>query len=60
VLLVPGQRTVCSILRIIALRQKRRFVACHRILNRDVRDRRMLLRPMPWAGRVWAKLAKAA
>ena len=33
-LLVPGQRTVCSILRIIGLRQERRFVTYHRVLNR--------------------------
>ena len=121
-LLVPGQRTVCSILRIIGLRQERHFVTYHRVLNRAVWDSRlaarrlldlllktfvpkgpvllgvddsierrrgkrisakgiyrdpvrasrsffvktsglrwlslMLLSPMPWSGRVWARLAK--
>src|SRR3954463_16831814 len=40
-LLVPGQRTVCSILRIIGLRQERHFVTCHRVLNRAVWDSRL-------------------
>src|ERR1700759_5514063 len=121
-LLVPGQRTVCSILRIIGLRQERHFVTWHRVLNRAVWNSRlaarvllgllvrtvapngpglwglddsierrrskrisakgiyrdpvrssrsffvktsglrwlslMLLSPMPWSGRVWARLAK--
>jgi hypothetical protein len=47
-LLVPGQRTVCSILRIIGLRQERHFVTYHRVLNRAVWDihlaARLLLR----------------
>jgi len=33
-ILVPGQRTVTSILRIMGLRQERRFVNYHRVLNR--------------------------
>jgi len=33
-ILVPGQRTVTSILRIMGLKQKRRFVNYHRVLNR--------------------------
>ncbi len=40
-LLVPGQRTVCSILRIVGLRQERHFVTYHRVLNRAVWDRRL-------------------
>jgi len=43
-LLVPGQRTVCSILRIIGLRQERRFVTYHRVLNRAVWDGRLAAR----------------
>jgi DDE superfamily endonuclease len=43
-LLVPGQRTVCSILRIIGLRQERRFVTWHRVLNRAVWDSRLAAR----------------
>jgi len=39
-LLVPGQRTVCSILRIIGLRQERHFVTWHRVLSRAVWDSR--------------------
>jgi len=33
-ILVPGQRRVTSILRIMGLRQERRFVNYHRLLNR--------------------------
>ena len=33
-ILVPGQRTVTSILRIMGLKQERRFVNYHRVLNR--------------------------
>ena len=33
-ILVPGQRTVTSILRIMGLRHERRFVNYHRVLNR--------------------------
>ncbi|MGI4800512.1 MAG: transposase [Janthinobacterium lividum] len=33
-ILVPGQRTVTSILRVMGLRQERRFVNYHRVLNR--------------------------
>ena len=33
-ILVPGQRTVTSILRIMGLRQERRFTNYHRVLNR--------------------------
>ena len=33
-ILVPGQRTVTSILRIMGLRRERRFVNYHRVLNR--------------------------
>ena len=33
-ILVPGQRTVTSVLRIMGLRQERRFVNYHRVLNR--------------------------
>src|SRR3954447_6335492 len=40
-LLVPGQRTVCSILRIVGLRQERHFVTWHRVLNRAVWDNRL-------------------
>jgi hypothetical protein len=40
-LLVPGQRTVCSILRIIGLRHDRHFVTYHRVLNRAVWDSRL-------------------
>jgi len=43
-LLVPGQRTVCSILRIIGLRQERHFVSWHRVLNRAVWDTRLAAR----------------
>src|SRR3954451_24864385 len=43
-LLVPGQRTVCSILRIIGLRQERHFVTYHRVLNRAVWDSRLAAR----------------
>ena len=43
-LLVPGQRTVCGILRIIGLRQERRFVTWHRVLNRAVWDSRLAAR----------------
>ena len=43
-LLVPGQRTVCSILRIIGLRQERHFVTWHRVLNRAVWDGRLAAR----------------
>src|SRR4051794_20559160 len=43
-LLVPGQRTVCSILRIIGRRQGRHFVTYHWILNRAVRDSRLATR----------------
>jgi hypothetical protein len=32
-LLVPGQRMVCSILRIIGLRRERHFVTYHRVLT---------------------------
>jgi DDE superfamily endonuclease len=35
-LLAPGQRTVCSILRIVGLRWERHFVTYHRVLNRAV------------------------
>ncbi len=35
-LLTPGQRTVCSILRIVGLRRERHFVNYHRVLNRAV------------------------
>src|SRR3954471_20891014 len=40
-LLVPGQRMVCNILRIIGLRQERHFVTWHRVLNRAVWDNRL-------------------
>ncbi|MBV8852835.1 MAG: transposase, partial [Sinobacteraceae bacterium] len=40
-LLVPGPRTVCSILRVIGLRQDRHFVTYHRGLNRAVWDSRV-------------------
>ncbi len=43
-LLVPGQRTVCSILRVIGLRQERRFVTYHRVLSRAVWDSRLAAR----------------
>jgi hypothetical protein len=43
-LLVPGQRTVCSILRIIGLRRERHFVTWHRVLNRAVWDSRLAAR----------------
>src|SRR3954469_16530253 len=43
-LLVPGQRTVCNILRIIGLRQERHFVTWHRVLNRAVWDSRLAAR----------------
>ena len=43
-LLVPGQRTVCSILRIIGLRRERRFVTYQRVLNRAVWDSRLAAR----------------
>jgi DDE superfamily endonuclease len=43
-LLVSGQRTVCSILRIIGLRQERHFVTYHRVLNRAVWDSRLAAR----------------
>ena len=43
-LLVPGQRTVCSILRIIGLRQERHFVTWHRVLNRAVWNSRLAAR----------------
>src|SRR3954452_20828979 len=43
-LLVPGQRPVCSILRIIGLRQERHFVTWHRVLNRAVWDSRSAAR----------------
>src|SRR3982751_6442674 len=43
-LLVPGQRTVCSILRLIGLRQERHFVSWHRVLNRAVWDSRLAAR----------------
>src|SRR3954447_23037502 len=43
-LLVPGQRTVCNILRIIGLRQERHFVTWHRVLNRAVWDNRLAAR----------------
>src|SRR4051812_2177007 len=39
-LLVPGQRTVCS----IGLRQERHFVTWHRVLNRAVWDSRLAAR----------------
>ena len=35
-LLTPGQRTVCTILRIVGLRWERHFVSYHRVLNRAV------------------------
>ena len=41
---MPGQRTVCSILRIIGLRQERHFVTWHRVLNRAVWDSRLAAR----------------
>jgi hypothetical protein len=40
-MLVPGQRMVCSILRLIGLRRERHFVTCHRVLNRAVWDSRL-------------------
>src|SRR5690349_1489207 len=43
-LLVPGQRMVCSILRIIGLRQERRFVTYHRVLSRAVWNSRLAAR----------------
>ena len=43
-LLVPGQRTVCSILRIIGLGQERHFVTWHRVLNRAVWNSRLAAR----------------
>jgi hypothetical protein len=43
-LLVPGQRTVCSILRIIGLGQERHFVTWHRVLSRAVWDNRLAAR----------------
>ena len=44
-ILVPGQRTVTSILRISGLCQERRFVNYHRVLNRAV-----------WSGRASARV----
>ena len=35
-LLTPGQRTVCSILRIVGLRRERHFVNYHRVVNQAV------------------------
>ena len=43
-LLVPGQRTVCSILRIIGLGQERHFVTWHRVLSHAVWDNRLAAR----------------
>src|SRR4051812_10452838 len=43
-LLVPGQRTVCNILRIVGLRQEQHFVTYHRVLNRAVWDSRLATR----------------
>jgi hypothetical protein len=52
-LLVPGQRTVCS----IGLRQERRFVTYHQVLNRAIWDNRLaarlLLRLLVEAGTAW-------
>ena len=44
-ILVPGQRTVTSILRIGGLRRERRFVNYHRVLNRAA-----------WSGRAAARV----
>src|SRR4029453_12971937 len=44
-ILVPGQRTVTSILRISGLRRERRFVNYHRVLNRAA-----------WSGRAAARV----
>jgi hypothetical protein len=43
-LLVPGQRTVCGILRIVGLRRERHFVTYHRVLNRAVWHSRLACR----------------
>jgi hypothetical protein len=43
-LVVPGQCTVCGILRIIGLRRERHFVNYHRVLNRAVWDSRLAAR----------------
>src|SRR4051794_31767917 len=43
-ILVPGQRTVTSILRIGGLRRERRFVNYHRVLNRAARSGRAAAR----------------
>lgn len=45
-ILVPGQRTVTSILRIMGLRQERRFVNYHRVLNRAAWCRRAASRTL--------------
>ena len=45
-LLTPGQRTVCSILRIVGLRRETRFVNHHRVLNRAVWRSRLGARPL--------------
>jgi hypothetical protein len=42
--LVPGQCTICNILRIIGLRQERHVVTWHRVLNRAVWDSRLAAR----------------
>src|SRR5438105_4567048 len=43
-LLAPGQRTVCSILRMVGLRRERHFVTYHRVLNRTVWRSRLACR----------------
>src|SRR5918993_5349936 len=43
-ILAPGQRTVTSLLRITGLARDRRFVNCHRVLNRAA-----------WSGRAAAR-----
>jgi len=43
-LLVPGQHTVCSVLRTVGLRRERHFVNYHRVLNRAVWHSRLASR----------------
>ncbi len=45
-ILVPGKRTVTSLLRIAGLRHERRFVNYHRVLNRAVWSARAAARPL--------------
>ncbi len=45
-ILAPGKRTVASILRINGLARERRFVNCHRVLNRAAWHPRAASRPL--------------